>query len=209
MTALQGDLLAAGAPAVHPEVAWRRVDLDATAWVEVAAGWLTGADELFAALAAGVPWRHGRRRMYDRMVDDPRLSRWYHADETPPHALLDVAREALRARYRVPFAAVGLNFYRDGADSVAFHRDRELRELDNTLIAILTLGAARPFRLRPLGGGPSHHLLPASGDLLVMGGSAQAGWEHAVPKVAACGPRISASWRWTAGGRSPAGAVAR
>ena len=92
---------------------------------------------------------------------------------------------------------MGLNYYRDGADSVAFHADQELRHLDDTLVAIVTLGAARPFLLRPQGGGRSIDLHPGSGDLLVMGGACQAKWEHGVPKVAAgAGPRISASIRW-------------
>jgi alkylated DNA repair dioxygenase AlkB len=99
----------------------------------------------------------------------------------------------------VTFGALGLNHYRDGTDSVAWHADRELRHLDDTLVAILTLGATRPFLLRPTGGGRSIDLRPASGDLLVMGGRAQACWEHAVPKTAhATGPRISASIRWVA-----------
>jgi alkylated DNA repair dioxygenase AlkB len=79
---------------------------------------------------------------------------------------------------------------------VAYHRDRELRRLDDTLIAIVTLGAARPFLIRPLGGGRSRDLRPGSGDLLVMGGRCQVAWEHGVPKVAHAGPRISATLRW-------------
>lgn len=192
---LQCDLLAFGEPEVDPGAPRRRIPLDDTAWVEVTTGWLRGADDLFARLASAVPWKQGRRRMYDRIVDDPRLSRWYQAGDPLPDPVLGTVRDALRERYGVPFDAVGLNYYRDGSDSVAFHRDRELRHLADTVIAILTLGAARPFRLRRLGGGPSRQLLPASGDLLVMGGSCQLGWEHAVPKIASCGPRISASWR--------------
>jgi alkylated DNA repair dioxygenase AlkB len=92
---------------------------------------------------------------------------------------------------------MGLNYYRDGSDSVAWHADRELKHLEDTLIAILTLGAARPFLLRPTGGGHSIDIRPASGDVLVMGGTSQLRWEHAVPKTAYCpGPRISASIRW-------------
>ena len=94
-------------------------------------------------------------------------------------------RVAVGRHYRVRFGAVGLNYYRDGRDSVAFHNDQELRHLDDTLVAIVTFGAARPFLLRPVGGGRSIDVHPASGDLLVMGGSCQAAWEHGVPKVAA------------------------
>jgi alkylated DNA repair dioxygenase AlkB len=135
--------------------------------------------------------------MYDRVVDDPRVSRWYGADEDPPHPVLADARAALSARYRRPFGGPGLNHYRDGHDSVAPHRDRELRDLDDALVAVLTLGARRPFLVRPRGGGRSIDLSPASGDLLVMGGRCQLDWEHGVPKVARAGARVSVSWRWS------------
>jgi alkylated DNA repair dioxygenase AlkB len=135
--------------------------------------------------------------MYDRVLDDPRLSRWYAPGEPPPHPALDAARTHLEARLGVPFSGVACNYYRDGDDSVAWHADRELRKLHDTRIAILTLGARRSFLLRPAGGGKSRNLAPASGDLLVMGGACQMRWEHAVPKTKHSGPRVSCSWRWT------------
>jgi alkylated DNA repair dioxygenase AlkB len=195
--ALQGTFLGASAPSVQSDAAVERVQFDATAWIDVARGWLRGADTLLEALVATVPWRQGRRKMYDRVLDDPRLSRWYNAEDPLPDPALDAIRASLAARYRVRFGAVGLNYYRDGRDSVAFHRDRELRHLDTTLVAIVTLGAARPFLVRPRGGGRSHDVRPASGDLLVMGGRVQADWEHSVPKVARAGPRVSVSLRWS------------
>jgi alkylated DNA repair dioxygenase AlkB len=195
--ALQGTLLGAAPPAVDDTLAVERVRLDATAWVDVGRGWLHGAETLLDALVAAVPWRQGRRRMYDRVLDDPRLTRWYQRDEPLPHPTLDAVRDVLSARYHVPFGALGLNYYRDGRDSVAFHRDRELRHLDETLVAIVTLGAARPFLIRPRGGGASRDVRPGSGDLLVMGGRTQADWEHAVPKVATAEPRVSVSLRWS------------
>ncbi len=70
------------------------------------------------------------------------------------HPALTEARVALESRYRVPLSGPGLNYYRDGHDSVAPHSDRELRELNDTLVAILTLGARRPFLVRPKAGGP-------------------------------------------------------
>ena len=180
--------------------ALERVDLGGEAWVDVARGWLGGADDLCARLIEAVDWQHHRRWMYDRVVDEPRLSRWYRSSDQLPDEALAWFRVAVGRHYGVGFGAMGLNYYRDGRDSVAPHADRELRDLDDTLVAILTLGAARPFLLRPQGGGPAIDLHPASGDLLVMGGTCQATWEHAVPKVAAgAGPRISASIRWARG----------
>ncbi len=160
-------------------------------------------------LAETVDWRQGKRWMYERQVDDPRLSRWYAAGEPPPHPVLADARAALEQRYRRPLGGLGLNYYRDGRDSVAPHRDRELRDVDDGLVAIVTLGARRPFLVRARTGGRSRDLAPADGDLLVMGGRCQRDWEHGVPKVARVGPRISATFRTTVpdpgdGGPAPA-----
>jgi alkylated DNA repair dioxygenase AlkB len=194
---VQGNLFALGPARPRPEVGFERIDLGQGAWVEVARGWFGGADELMARLQAGVDWQHHRRWMFERMVDEPRLSRWYRADEALPDEALAAFRVAAGRRYHIRFGALALNYYRHGADSVAPHTDRELRHIDDTLVAILTLGAARPFLLRPVGGGRSVDLRPASGDLLVMGGTCQETWEHAVPKVGrGAGARISASVRW-------------
>jgi alkylated DNA repair dioxygenase AlkB len=197
MTAYQTSLLGTGDPVVDPTVPFERVRLDDRSWVDVARGWLHGADTLLDALIESVDWQQHRRWMYERMVDDPRLSRWIAADEPLPHPALAPVRSALEARYDVPLGGLGLNYYRDGRDSVAPHRDRELRHLDDTLIAIVTLGARRPFLIRPKGGGKSRDISPASGDLLVMGGRTQVNWEHGVPKVKRAAPRISVTWRWS------------
>jgi alkylated DNA repair dioxygenase AlkB len=194
----QPSLLEVGAPRIVPSAPAARLRLDDTAWIDVVRGFLRGTDTLMADLVEHVDWRRGRRHMYERMVDDPRLSRWYPLDETPPSPVLVDAREALEQRYGVPFGAVGLNYYRDGRDSVAFHRDRELRDVDDALVAIVTLGSTRPFRVRPRGGGASRDLAPGRGDLVVMGGTCPRDWEHAVPKTRRGGPRLSLSWRWSA-----------
>ncbi|MEX0665722.1 MAG: alpha-ketoglutarate-dependent dioxygenase AlkB [Acidimicrobiia bacterium] len=204
MVALQGTLLGATEPRVDDSAAIERIDLGAGSWIDLARAWLHGADTLLDALVDCVDWRHGRRWMYDRMVDDPRLSRWYRREHELPHDAFGQIRAALTEHYDVELGGFGLNYYRDGSDSVAFHRDRELRRLDNTLIAIVTLGATRPFLVRPLGGGRSRDLRPGSGDLLVMGGRCQLAWEHGVPKVVHAGPRISLTLRWAKNhGRSP------
>lgn len=185
-----------GAPSIDHQAWARRFDLGGGAWVEVRRGWLRGADDLCQELIATMPWQHHKRWMYDRIVDEPRLSCWYReAAEMPGGALVQAGAE-LSEMFGVPLAGPGLNYYRDGRDSVAFHSDRELRYLSDTIVAIVTLGAARPFLVRPQGRGRSTDFRPASGDLLVMGGACQLLFEHAVPKVASCGPRVSASWRW-------------
>ena len=193
----QPTLLGCAAPTLAVQPITERVHLDATSWIDIVREWLHGADELATRLIDRVEWKCGRRRMWNEMRNDPRLSYWVRRDQSPFDPILPVAQAALERSYRKPLRPPGLNYYRDGRDSVAWHADRELRVLDDTLVAIVTLGTRRPFLVRPQGGGPSIDLSPASGDLLVMGGAAQRDWEHSVPKTSRCGPRVSASWRWT------------
>ena len=184
---LQTSLLGVGPPVVDASAAVDRIELDECSWVDVGRSWLHGGDTLLVELVGAVEWSQGRRWMYERMVDDPRLTSFGVRHDSPWHPALVEIGLALEQRYGVPLRGPGLNYYRDGRDSVAPHSDRELRELDETIVAILTLGARRPFLLRPKAGGPSRNLAPGSGDLLVMGGRMQRDWEHAVPKVAVCG----------------------
>ncbi|MFZ0041737.1 MAG: alpha-ketoglutarate-dependent dioxygenase AlkB [Solirubrobacteraceae bacterium] len=171
------------------------------AWVDLRSGFITAADELFDALASAVSWREERTHMYDRIVRVPRLLAGYPQGETLPHSVLDDARSALSAHYAEelgePFVSVGLCLYRDGSDSVAWHGDRVARESSqDTMVAIVSLGATRPFGLRPKAGGPGLRLQLGHGDLLVMGGSCQRTWLHGIPKVANClGARISIQFR--------------
>jgi len=179
----------------------RRTRLTRGAWVDFRPGWLSGSGAVFSRLVEMVPWRAEKRHMYDRVVDVPRLLCFYGEDEPLPDPVLTAAREALSAHYGPelgePFRTAGLCLYRDGRDSVAWHGDRYGRgRTEDTMVAILSLGAPRAFTLRPRGGGSSLRYEIGHGDLLVMGGSCQRTWEHAVPKTAqAVGPRISVQFR--------------
>ncbi|HUP84648.1 MAG TPA: alpha-ketoglutarate-dependent dioxygenase AlkB [Acidimicrobiales bacterium] len=166
--------------------------LGAGAWVDTVPGVVTGADALFEEVLAAAPWAEHERPMYDRIVREPRLTtrRW----EDPPALILDLGAR-LTAHYGVGLGIVSANLYRSGADSVAWHGDRVGRVRAETVVAILSLGEARRFLLRPKGGGSSVRYAPLSGDLLVMGGTCQRTWEHTVPKCAAAGPRISVMFR--------------
>jgi len=179
-----------------------RTHLAHGAWVDVLPGWLTGADTLFAHLAAEVPWYAERRQMYDRVVAVPRLLRFYAETDTLPHPVLGQARAALTEHYRPelrePFRTAGLCYYRDGRDSVAWHGDRVGRGAkEDTMVAILSVGAPRALLLRPReGGGETIRHALGHGDLVVMGGSCQRTWDHAVPKTSKpVGPRISVQFR--------------
>jgi alkylated DNA repair dioxygenase AlkB len=179
----------------------QRLPLSRGAWVDLLPDWLAGADPLLSTLLTDVPWRAERRQMYERVVDVPRLTAFYDEGAPLPHPALVEARERLSAHYAAelgePFVTVGLCLYRDGRDSVAWHGDRIGRSRDtDTMIAILSLGSARQLALRPREGGPSRRYTLGHGDLVVMGGSCQRTWDHAIPKTnAAVGPRISAQLR--------------
>lgn len=183
-----------------------RRDLGAGAWIDLRSGWAHDADEWFDDLVESVPWRSERRQMYDRVVDVPRLVCFYdllaggHAVQ-PPHPVIARLRRRLNDIYAgelgEPFTTAGLCLYRNGSDSVAWHGDTIGRSrTEDTMVAIVSLGATRAFGLRPRGGGPGLQLSLRHGDLLVMGGSCQRTWEHAVPKTSApTGPRVSIQFR--------------
>ncbi len=203
VTALQGSLLTL-ADDVGPRRSIEgpaRLGLDGGAWVDVHRAWMAGADPLFERLAGSVPWRTQRRRMYDRIVDVPRMTAFYDRTDAPPDPALGAARAALDRAYGAelgePFCTIGLALYRHGGDSVAWHGDTIGRgSTEDTIVAILSLGSPRTFLLRPRGGGRAIRFELAGGDLLVMGGSCQRTWEHAVPKTRRpVGPRLSAQFR--------------
>ena len=197
----QGSLLDAeqstgiGALDVH------RTVLTRGAWVDVCTGWITGSDELFLRLQREVPWRAERREMWDSVVDVPRLLCAYGRDDVLPDELLREAREQLSDHYAEElgerFETAGLCYYRDGNDSVAWHGDRIGRgRTADTMVAIVSLGSPRKLLLRPKGGSVEQTHWLGHGDLLVMGGSCQRTWEHAVPKTSRpVGPRISVQFR--------------
>jgi alkylated DNA repair dioxygenase AlkB len=171
------------------------------AWIDLRPGWVTGSDDLFARLVRDVPWYAERRQMWDNVVDVPRLLKFYGEGEPLPDPLLAEARLALDEHYRdelgEPFVTAGMCYYRDGRDSVAWHGDRIGRSrTEDTMVAILSLGEARRLSLRPRTGGASISFPLGHGDLLVMGGSCQRTWEHAILKTARpVGPRISVQFR--------------
>jgi alkylated DNA repair dioxygenase AlkB len=201
--AFQGSLLDYGdETAVGPlGSSVQRTVLSHGAWIDVLPGWIRGADELFSRLIQAVPWRAERRLMYDRVVDVPRLLCFYAAGQQLPDPVLDQAGEQLNAHYGAelgePFRTAGLCLYRDGQDSVAWHGDTTGRgATEDTMVAIISLGTPRALLLRPRGGGPGLRRDLGHGDLLVMGGSCQRTWEHAVPKATwVTGPRISVQFR--------------
>ena len=178
-----------------------RIPLEHGAWIDIRPGWLSNSDALFERLAVGVPWRADRREMYERVVDVPRLLSWFGPGSRFPDPMLSSAQAALNDHYGRPpgqvFETAGLCFYRTGEDSVAWHGDTVGHGSNrDTMVAILSVGAERSLSVRPKGGGASMKFPVGHGDLVVMGGSCQRTYEHAILKTKqAVGPRISIQFR--------------
>lgn len=177
-----------------------RRELNRGAWIDHVPGWRRNADALFDRLLANTPWQSGEREMYERVVAVPRLTAWYPSVDRAGDDTLTACRDELTSHYDCaddPFVSAGLCLYRDGRDSVAWHGDRIGRARhSDTLVAVLSLGNPRSFLLRPAEGGAVIRLTVGHGDLLVMGGSCQRTYQHAVPKTrGGAGPRISVQFR--------------
>lgn len=190
---------------VNAEAEFERIDLDATSWVDVSRGWLTNADELYGHLFSTVKWQTSKLFRYEQFVEERRLGAGWRRGTPLPHPVLAEVTRTIQRRYKVEFPGFGMIQYRDGGDGQGFHRDTDMRWLEDTVIAVLTLGETRPWHLRPhtskyndsAGKGATHDLQPGAGDLIVMGGRCQADWEHSVPylKSRTVGTRISLQWR--------------
>lgn len=190
---------------IDPAVSFERFALDDTSWVDVARGWLAGAGDLFEILHEQVRWQTNKLFRYDHWVEERRLGSMWRPGSPLPHPVLGDVHRHLQHRYHARFDGFSLIQYRDGRDGQAFHRDTDMKWLDDTVIAVLSLGARRAWLLRPRtkrydhseGRGAMVDIAPGPGDLLVMGGRCQADWEHSVPYRAGdpTGVRISMQWR--------------
>jgi alkylated DNA repair dioxygenase AlkB len=186
----------------------RRIALDETSWVDLAHDFVVDPDAELDVLRSEVGWQQSEVLRYDRYVAERRLVADLRAESVP---LLRQTELHLESRYRVRFTGATAILYRTGDDFQGLHSDREMRWLDETLIAIVVLGERRAFAFRPRGtwqGAPDRSppgalpddvvITPGRGDLLVMGGRCQRDWLHGVPRADDhASPRISLTWRWT------------
>jgi alkylated DNA repair dioxygenase AlkB len=167
------------------------------------------ADELFAALQEEIPWQQHRLVLFGREVAAPRLSCWIGDPDavytysrtrfeplpwTPTVAAL---RDDLAARLGLRFNSVLANLYRDGRDAMGWHSDDEPELGPDPVIASLSFGAERTFRLRSRATRETALSLDlAHGCLLVMAGATQRLYQHALPRRArVAGPRINLTFR--------------
>jgi len=193
----QGSLLGLGDPSFDRRALGRHPDqLGLGAWILHLPAWLEGHEEVFDEVLASTAWRAEERPMYERVVAVPRLTARIPTDG-PGHPVLLAVASALGQALGRPFDSIALAWYRDGSDSVAPHGDQVVRHLPTSVMATLSLGTPRRFRLTPRSPGPAPWSADLGhGDLLVMGGTIQRTWSHAVPKTTRpVGPRVSVMFR--------------
>jgi alkylated DNA repair dioxygenase AlkB len=194
----QLDLFAAGEPLISQSTSARRVRLDDQSWVEHVPGWLSGNDAVFVELLSLEGWEQRKRWMFNRLLDEPRLTTEFRDIEDAPAPILKSMCTALSARYGVGYDQLWLNLYRNHHDSTSWHGDWPSCKRTHCIVPVLSLGAPRRFLLKPRKGGPRMVLEPAGGDLIVMGGRCQLDWRHSIPKQAKpAGPRISVNFQST------------
>jgi len=164
--------------------------------------------QLMSSLLESVAWKREEIVIYDKLMPVPRLTAWY-GDEGAGYAYSGIQHEPLAwtgelAKLRdvvsdaagVRFNSVLLNRYRDGSDSVSWHRDDEPELGRNPTIGSVSFGATRRFKIRDLATKETHDLDLVDGSLLVMRGASQREWEHCIPKTKRpVGERINLTFR--------------
>lgn len=160
----------------------RRFALDDHSWIEIVPDWMSGASLLYEQMRSSVLWLEHDRRMFNKVIREPRMTAVYQTLAEVPEQRLLQAVSALSNHYGVVYDGLWMNLYRDGQDSTGWHRDhRSCKKLD-CIVPVLTLGTTRRFLVKPIKGGSAMTFKPSSGDLVVMGGRSQQDWVHCVPK---------------------------
>ena len=182
--------------------------LDSSSSITFAPGWLDGSDVVFDRLRDDLPWRAMERPMYDRIMPVPRLICTVDIGSLGGTHPLRTITHALEKGLHARFSSVGVNYYRTGQDSVAWHRDSIYKTQRPSTVALVSLGSPRTLAVRAHAQycsktAETTGITPVTrrrwrlghGDLLVMQGRCQRDWEHCVPKERAVGPRISLAFR--------------
>lgn len=167
------------------------------------------ASHLEELLIRTVPWKQRTQKMYDKTVLTPRLTAWY-GDGSKNYRLggndfkvnpwlpeLSALKQQIEKSSGYRFNSVLLNLYRDGNDSVAWHRDKESELGNRPVIASVSLGQVRNFDFRKADDHRNKYSLPLQhGSLLIMKGDLQLNWEHRIAKsVKPMKPRINLTFR--------------
>lgn len=162
----------------------------------------------FDAIKSAIAWEQRSVTVYGKVHAQPRLTKWYgdaaytYSNLVWPPAAMPELVAAIKARVETltgeRFNSVLCNLYRDGSDGVGWHADDEPIFGGDPVVASVSFGASRVFKVRPNAGGPAIDFLLGHGQLLVMGRGVQRGFQHSIPKTArAVGARVNLTFRAT------------
>lgn len=167
------------------------------------------SDNYYQAIMNQTPWKQEPIRLFGREIMQPRLTALYGdggrgygysgivMEPEPWTPALAEIRDLLANALSEPFNVALLNLYRDGSDSMGWHRDNEKELGPHPVIASVSFGAARLFRLREYASkSDTREVELGHGSLLVMRGESQRFWEHSLLKTRKpTGPRINITFR--------------
>ena len=142
-----------------------------------------------------IPWEQQQVRMFNKLIDQPRLVAWfgdrgafysYSGLTLEPHPWTPAVEECRRRceeLARVSFNSGLANLYRDGQDTVGWHSDDEPELGPEPIIASVSFGTARRFDLRHRSGEPTIKTELRSGSVLIMSGRCQSHWKHQIART--------------------------
>ena len=155
-----------------------------------------------------IPWEQRQIRMFNKLIDQPRLVSWFGDPESSytysgltlePHpwtATVDECRSRCEALAGVSFNSGLANLYRDGQDTVSWHSDNEPELGPEPIIASVSFGTARRFDFRHISGEPTIKTELQSGSIVVMSGRSQSHWKHQIARTKrVTTPRINLTFR--------------
>jgi len=166
-------------------------------------------DIILPVLIKETQWQQDSMKFYGKKVNLPRLTAWYgetmkkysysgiDMNAYPWTEVLLFIKNRIEKQSGLKFTSVLLNYYRNGNDSVSWHRDNEKVLRINPVIASVSFGATRTFKFRHV---DDHSLVRAveltNGMYILMKGETQHKWEHSIPKTSKVAePRVSLTFR--------------
>ena len=158
-----------------------------------------------------IEWRQNSILLFGKKHSLPRLEAWYgdrgvnysysgikHSSTMWSKSLMFI-RNRVEKKLNFKFNSVLMNYYRTGLDSNGWHSDDEKELGRNPVIASISFGSLRKFKLRHktiIGGKTKLDLELEHGSLLIMSGETQHFWKHCIPKTKAMiKPRVNLTFR--------------
>ena len=168
------------------------------------------ATAAFDGVLNETPWETHHFKIFGKVIEMPRRIAYaglhdyqysgVHHRAVPMTEVVSALRRRIFALSGIPFNAVLINLYRDGADSMGWHADDDYESGGFPQVASVSLGEPRRFAVRSrVGERESYRFILPNGSLLIMGANAQHRWQHALPKMKrVTKPRINLTFRYMA-----------